>query len=38
MDILKCGPEVEVMAPPALRDEIGERLSKAVSLYGKKEP
>jgi predicted DNA-binding transcriptional regulator YafY len=38
MDILKHGPDVEVVAPECLRAEVAERLEKALSRYsGKKE-
>jgi len=33
MDILKYGPEVEVIAPDSLRRLIAERLNNAVRLY-----
>ncbi|MEY6434160.1 WYL domain-containing protein [Thioalkalicoccus limnaeus] len=33
MDILKYGPEVEVIAPPDLRAIVAERLDSAVALY-----
>ncbi len=33
MDILKYGPEVEVIAPPALRAMVAERLAAAADLY-----
>ena len=33
MDILKYGPEVEVLAPDSLRREIGDRLRKAITYY-----
>ncbi len=35
MDILKYGPDVEVLAPPALREQITERLSAALGNYEK---
>jgi predicted DNA-binding transcriptional regulator YafY len=38
MDILKHGPEVEVIAPASLRAEVVERLSKALVRYGKNRP
>jgi predicted DNA-binding transcriptional regulator YafY len=34
MDILKFGPEVQVVAPPALREAVAERLRAALGLYG----
>ena len=34
MDILKFGPEVEVVAPLALREAVAERLREALALYG----
>lgn len=33
MDILKYGPDVEVMAPDELREEVAERLRGAADLY-----
>jgi len=33
MDILRYGPDVEVAAPPALRDAVRERLVRAVARY-----
>jgi predicted DNA-binding transcriptional regulator YafY len=33
MDILKHGPEVEVVAPPELRREVGESLRAAAATY-----
>ncbi len=33
MDILKFGPEVEVLAPESLRAEVGRRLEKALAQY-----
>jgi predicted DNA-binding transcriptional regulator YafY len=33
MDILKFGPEVEVVAPPALREAVAERLRQALGHY-----
>ena len=33
MDILKHGAEVEVVAPKALREEIGRRLNDAATRY-----
>lgn len=35
MDILRYGPEVEVMAPPALRERVKERLAAALRRYVK---
>lgn len=37
MDILKYGPDVEVVAPLALRDAVAERLRKAAAVYRAKE-
>jgi len=34
MDVLKYGPDVEVVAPEELRREVGERLRSAIRLYG----
>ena len=34
MDILRHGPEVEVVAPPALREVVRQRLREATTLYG----
>jgi len=34
MDILKYGPDVEVVAPPELRGAVAERLTQAAGLYG----
>ncbi|WP_058556704.1 YafY family protein [Thiohalocapsa sp. ML1] len=34
MDILKFGPEVEVIAPVGLREAVAERLREALDLYG----
>jgi predicted DNA-binding transcriptional regulator YafY len=33
MDILKYGPDVEVLGPPALREQVRERLRKALAQY-----
>lgn len=33
MDLLKYGPDVEVVAPPSLRAAVAERLSAAISRY-----
>ncbi len=33
MDILKFGPEVEVLAPHELRDKVSNRISAAQQLY-----
>ena len=33
MDILRYGPEVEVLSPPALRDEVAQSLEAAASRY-----
>ena len=37
MDILKFGPDVEVMAPQALRTAVSERLVAAVGIYNTKK-
>ena len=37
MDILKYGPEVEVIAPPELRDAVEKRLDAAASQYRRGE-
>jgi len=34
MDVLRQGDEVEVVAPPALRDKVGARLRAAAAAYG----
>jgi predicted DNA-binding transcriptional regulator YafY len=34
MDVLRYGPEVEVVAPPALREAVGQRLRQAAAVYG----
>jgi proteasome accessory factor C len=34
MDILKYGPDVEVLGPPALRELVRERLAEGVRIYG----
>jgi proteasome accessory factor C len=34
LDILKFGPEVEVVAPPALREAVAARLREALAYYG----
>lgn len=34
MDVLRWGPEVEVLAPADLRAEVAERLARAAGLYG----
>jgi predicted DNA-binding transcriptional regulator YafY len=34
MDILRHGPEVEVLAPPELRAAVRERLRQAGAVYG----
>lgn len=34
MEILKYGPEVEVVAPESLRQTVGKRIREAASLYG----
>ena len=36
MDILKHGPEVEVLAPPALRKRVAAQLEQAAKRYGKR--
>ena len=33
MDILKYGPEVEVLGPPALRDQVAAALETAAARY-----
>lgn len=33
LDILRYGPEVEVVSPPALRSTVAERLRRAAALY-----
>ena len=33
MDILKYGPDVEVLAPPALRDKVATKLERALERY-----
>ena len=33
MDILKYGPDVEVVEPKALRELVGERLRLAAKVY-----
>jgi hypothetical protein len=33
MDILRYGADVEVVGPPALREEIGQRLKAAAAKY-----
>lgn len=35
MDILKYGPDVEVVAPPSLRETVAARLEAATSIYAK---
>ncbi len=35
MDILKYGPEVEVLEPKRLRDQVKDRLQKALDVYGR---
>ncbi len=37
MDILKYGPDVEVIAPEALRHAVAERLRQATELYSEKK-
>ena len=34
MDLLRHGNEVEVLAPPSLREKIGQRLRAAAAVYG----
>ena len=34
MDVLKHGPEVEVLVPPALRTEVRDKLEQARAQYG----
>ena len=38
MDILKFGPDVEVIAPPELRARVAEALSTACNLYRSSQP
>jgi len=38
MDILKFGPDVEVMAPPPLRQAVVERMQNALRVYGEDAP
>jgi predicted DNA-binding transcriptional regulator YafY len=38
MDILKYGPDVEVLAPDSLRRAVAERLEAALSAYRTREP
>jgi predicted DNA-binding transcriptional regulator YafY len=33
MDILKHGPDAEVIAPKALRDQVAEKLSQTLRKY-----
>jgi len=33
LDILRYGPDVEVLAPPELRQEVAERLQRAAAIY-----
>ena len=33
MDIMKYGPDVEVLAPQALREQVADLLCKAAALY-----
>jgi len=33
MDVLRQGPGVQVLAPPALRQRVQERLAQALALY-----
>jgi len=35
MDILKYGPDVEVVGPESLRKQVAEKLRKALELYSK---
>ena len=37
MDILKYGPDCEVVAPPALRGEVAGRLAEALKRYGNED-
>ncbi len=34
MDILKYGPDVEVVAPSSLRTRVREQLAQAIRCYG----
>jgi predicted DNA-binding transcriptional regulator YafY len=34
LDVLRYGPEVEVLAPPELRETVRERLRQALAVYG----
>lgn len=34
MDILRHGPDMEVIAPEALRRQVAERLHAALRVYG----
>jgi predicted DNA-binding transcriptional regulator YafY len=34
MDLLKYGPEVEVLAPESLREQVKQRLQQALQVYG----
>ena len=38
MNILKYGPEVEVLGPEALRAEVAEALRAACAVYGPAAP
>ncbi len=38
MDILKFGPDVEVVAPPPLRQAVVERMQNALRVYGEDAP
>lgn len=38
LDILKYGPDVEVIAPPSLRRTVQDRLRKALARYAHEEP
>ena len=38
MGILKFGPDVEVLAPPALRERVAEALTAARRLYRRSSP
>jgi hypothetical protein len=33
MDILKCGADVEVLAPPSLRESVAKALTDAARVY-----
>jgi predicted DNA-binding transcriptional regulator YafY len=37
MDVLKFGPDIEVLEPAALREAVAERLRAALELYANRE-